>query len=836
MPEPLQDLHFEIDSWVVFQLGEQLITDVVQAIVELVKNSYDADATYAKVTINTTEAPGEPFRYKSAPGYVLIEDNGTGMTDDRIRHGWLHISSSHKRAFKEQRRQTPLGRTPLGDKGLGRLCTQRLGTNVEIITRAEGITTGRHVAFSWADFLLGRGLTEVSIYSEGLQRDEVGTALLVSDLKDAGQWASERTLGRLQTGLSRLISPFQSVRDFYVTVTVNGVPLDLADIAENIRNAATIRYALSSDGKEFKVQGRFRLDFMRPSASQKLEKEQFRQLVDTDKGEALAKFLLKNKRAKDLGFRKAKLPWYLEFETSKALELMPELARDNSLLANPGPFKGEIDSFDLGDDLSRPTDVFNQAADFKNYISQMHGIRVYRDGFGIRVDEDWLGLGKQWTSSGSYYGLKPANTLGFIAITARDNPTLQETTNREGFTDTPHYRTFYALLQDFVSLSAQAQNFLKRGWLKFKAEILETQEGGTNRSNGTNSTNSTNGTPVSSEELAEQMRAQLDAAATGTDRLKTVGATLETALNHCAEVVRAAADDLNASPEVKAALKEVESVVSVFEDVRSQVEKGAGEIDRIRHLGEQVTVRLEGLREQLADMYDMVGLGLTAEALSHEIAEIANGLAERTQTIRQRMSKDTSVPKPLTTYFTHVTSSVAALRKQLQHLAPSLKYVRHQREPIPLADFLREMEEYHRPRLVSNGIRIESKGTGFTVTMNRGRLTQVFDNLCLNSEYWLKQELVAKRINGGIITVTLEEPFLRIADNGRGVDRTVEASLFEPFVTAKPRGEGRGLGLFITSQLLEGEGCRIGLAPTRNIHKRLYIFEIDMSGAVNANQ
>ena len=80
-------LHFEIDSWVVFQLGEQLVTDIVQALVELVKNCYDADATFAKVTINTTEAPGEPFEYKSAPGYVLIEDNGTGMTDERKRVG-----------------------------------------------------------------------------------------------------------------------------------------------------------------------------------------------------------------------------------------------------------------------------------------------------------------------------------------------------------------------------------------------------------------------------------------------------------------------------------------------------------------------------------------------------------------------------------------------------------------------------------------------------------------------------------------------------------------------------------------------------------------------------
>ncbi|HYW86056.1 MAG TPA: ATP-binding protein, partial [Spirochaetia bacterium] len=130
MPEPPSQLHFEIDSWVVFQLGEQLVTDMVQALVELVKNCYDADATYAKVAIHTGESPGEGFHYSDARGYLVIEDNGTGMPLDRIRDGWLFISSSHKREFKAERRMTPKGRTPLGDKGLGRLCTQRLGTNI----------------------------------------------------------------------------------------------------------------------------------------------------------------------------------------------------------------------------------------------------------------------------------------------------------------------------------------------------------------------------------------------------------------------------------------------------------------------------------------------------------------------------------------------------------------------------------------------------------------------------------------------------------------------------------------------------------------------------------
>src|SRR5438445_10675132 len=80
---------FDVHPSVVFQLGEHLISDVVQALVELVKNAYDADATYAKITVQTDEAPPLGSRYPSASGYILIEDDGHGMNRDSIIEGWL---------------------------------------------------------------------------------------------------------------------------------------------------------------------------------------------------------------------------------------------------------------------------------------------------------------------------------------------------------------------------------------------------------------------------------------------------------------------------------------------------------------------------------------------------------------------------------------------------------------------------------------------------------------------------------------------------------------------------------------------------------------------------
>ena len=125
---------FKISAAVVRQLGEELVSDELTAILELVKNSYDADADWVKISISTEGSPlEEDIVFPHTKGYITIEDNGVGMNYNDIISRWLFISLSHKREMKEKGEVTNGGRTPLGDKGLGRLSTQRLG-NVELRT------------------------------------------------------------------------------------------------------------------------------------------------------------------------------------------------------------------------------------------------------------------------------------------------------------------------------------------------------------------------------------------------------------------------------------------------------------------------------------------------------------------------------------------------------------------------------------------------------------------------------------------------------------------------------------------------------------------------------
>ena len=85
------DFRLRIDAHALVQLGEQLITDDEQALLELVKNSYDADADWVKIKVDGDYVPDPKtdFVPANALGLIEITDNGTGMDQKAIERGGL---------------------------------------------------------------------------------------------------------------------------------------------------------------------------------------------------------------------------------------------------------------------------------------------------------------------------------------------------------------------------------------------------------------------------------------------------------------------------------------------------------------------------------------------------------------------------------------------------------------------------------------------------------------------------------------------------------------------------------------------------------------------------
>jgi C4-dicarboxylate-specific signal transduction histidine kinase len=280
--------------------------------------------------------------------------------------------------------------------------------------------------------------------------------------------------------------------------------------------------------------------------------------------------------------------------------------------------------------------------------------------------------------------------------------------------------------------------------------------------------------------------------------------------------------------EIKRILYEAESTLKQVQDILSEIEK-------LDQLSDVVQADVESLRNQLVQFSELAGLGLTAEALSHEMKNIADGLAARTTSLITKLRASQRVDPQVLSYTEFVHSAVASLRKQLSHLDPSLRYVREQREVIEMVEFFSGVRDFYQERLERNAISLVVEGArqNFSILLSRGKLTQVVDNLILNSEYWLVEDLRKGVIEDAQIIVRIDEPFIEIHDTGRGVSPSIEHQLFRPFVTAKPKGTGRGLGLFISRQLLDASNCQISLLPTRNHSDRRYVFRIDFSGALH---
>jgi signal transduction histidine kinase len=403
---------------------------------------------------------------------------------------------------------------------------------------------------------------------------------------------------------------------------------------------------------------------------------------------------------------------------------------------------------------------------------------------------------------------------------------LEETTDREGFKDSPYYRNFYALLEEFKAFTTMAHDFFGRSWVEFRKRRNEALAHMDSRK--------------TVEDISKEIKKKLIEAPQHQKNLDIFKARLGPNVSE----LKAAVSRLQSSKEitlkfrekVTKALSDLEPLLVEAKDMIGRVSAYLEEIGSLRGMGQVLEDRVDGLRQQMDNMYETVALGLTAEALSHEVYNVADQLAKRAKSAQTTLRNKGITDRSLLTFIEYVKSSVMALRKQMSFLSPSLRYVREQRHDIDMREFSAELDEFYCERLGKSKITMEvlcADIRPFTVRMNKGKLNQVIDNLVLNSEYWLKEDIAQGRLDTGTITVDISRPFVRFFDDGSGIDPSVEHALFEPFVSAKAKGQGRGLGLFIVKQLLDSEGCSIGLIPQRNQRRRLFKFQIDLRGVLH---
>jgi hypothetical protein len=394
-------------------LGDQLIGNDRLAVFELIKNSYDADATYVKVLLDLD----------SLPPFIRITDNGCGMDKDVLLKKWMELGTDSKRG-KDNRKHSPaFNRLPLGEKGVGRLAVHKLGTKLKMVTKTcNGPEYSLNI--NWPALIDNSNYLEEAavIINEDRSNKELGdighgTIVEVTGLyKIAWTRAEVRNLYKLATSI---VSPFNAVSDFSVVLEVPGREswlTDLPDVSDILERAVwQYKFILHKNGKF-----EWNYKFNPPGPFKSIDKTVVSSSVD-EKLELLEKLFAGDDNI---------FPDNLE----------DKLILTGDMLDGIGAISGVCYFF------HRRKEVLNAEGAYQHvvkFLDEQTGVRIYRD--GVRVfnygeqEDDWLGLNsRRINTPGKYLGTN--SVIAAIELSLKDSNKLEEKTNREGFDENIEYR------------------------------------------------------------------------------------------------------------------------------------------------------------------------------------------------------------------------------------------------------------------------------------------------------------------------------------------------------------------------------------------------------------
>jgi len=378
-------------------IGDELISDEPVAVVELVKNAYDADAAHVSVRFEGAD-PNDPDT-------LIVADDGHGMTLETVMSGWFEPGT----VLKKRDERSPSGRPYLGAKGIGRFAAARLGETLCMETCRRGESEGVTVLLDWGRFGDESYLDEITIDYDivALPDLEHGTRLELSNLHARKHW-TEDDFRSLHTRLSRLISPFETdraksdVATFQIELQIPGYP-ELTGKVEPHELTGKPKYRLT---------GRLSPEGV------------FTGVMETD-GKTTKTFSAKKLGGKDEAVHCGALEVEIRAWDRDRPGLSPYMLQYHQSLTG-----------------------------IRGILNEYCGVSIYRDGFRVHPygekGDDWLRLD---TRSRQNPTLRLANNqiIAAVRISRDGNPALVDRTTREGLV---HNHEYHSLTDWFVRVLA----------------------------------------------------------------------------------------------------------------------------------------------------------------------------------------------------------------------------------------------------------------------------------------------------------------------------------------------------------------------------------------------
>lgn len=259
----------------------------------------------------------------------------------------------------------------------------------------------------------------------------------------------------------------------------------------------------------------------------------------------------------------------------------------------------------------------------------------------------------------------------------------------------------------------------------------------------------------------------------------------------------------------------------------SRVEDALEELGELLDNARVLVNSYEKGRDQLVHL---AGVGLMVEVIGHEL----NRATEHTlRTLAD--SKKSASTDAFENSLEALHAQLKTIQKRLRILDPLSTAGRQVKEEFDFIHWAREIvssheDQFERHRIAAE-FEVKSSSSKKTIRVNavKGMIVQIIENLIANSVYWLSAEQI---INPNVIPklkviVNVDSAELSVTDNGPGVEPARAEEIFRPFVTSKPPGEGKGLGLFIARELANYHGCSLTISDKKSSKGTLntFVFE-----------
>ncbi len=447
MSDEQEKLRFRPRARIIRTIGDQLISGPEAAVIELVKNSYDADAS----TVTLKFHP--PLR--SGQGRITVQDDGHGMALSDITDKWMEPATTSK---VKNRKSPQKKRLMMGSKGIGRFAAAKLGARMALMSTSEREGGREEVLIPELDWSIFDGetyLSDVTIdYYTQPTNGPTGTLIEVLDLHEA--WP-EAKINRLILELRRLLSPIalEGTKDRFE------IFLDLTECTKE------------STGFD----GRALLDLANSAGGESDENE-------AKPNQVLPFPLLTSCDYEVVGAFDAEGQFKGTFENRRAgsgpekFELSVKWDEEEGCC---GPVGVHLFLFDREADALRSNMRAAglgelSATEARKILDNIAGVAIYRSGFRIRPygdpDNDWLTLDKRRVQNPSLH-VGHNQIAGYITVADQDESDLVERSSREGFEENGAFRRLTRLVEVLLDREVEPRRY------KFRSQAGISRKGKT---------------------------------------------------------------------------------------------------------------------------------------------------------------------------------------------------------------------------------------------------------------------------------------------------------------------------------------------------------------------